>query len=38
MGQMCCTKYGEDGQNALMDSKQKNPEKRPRGKKNGIQN
>lgn len=36
MGQMCCTKYGDD--NALMDSKQKNPEKNPKKKKNGIVN
>ena len=27
MGQMCCTKYGEDSQNAIRNSKQKKPEK-----------
>jgi hypothetical protein len=35
MGQMCCTKYGEDGQSALILDKGKNkPENKHRSRKN----
>ena len=34
MGQMCCTKYGEDGQSALILDKSKKPENKKTNKRN----